>query len=326
MGLKTAILAALVLAWATGPAPAARADVLGQYAAWAASHPNAEAQIAALKVKTASLALADQSRTAPPESWQIWRVNGAIGEIVDCRDCPDMVVVPAGRFLMGSPASEANRIGTEQQYQVTIAYPFAVGRFDVTFDEWDACVGDGGCGGYRPNDQDWGRGRRPVINVSWDDAQAYVAWLSRRTGHVYRLLSQTEWEFAARAGAATPFYFGDAISPSLANYDGTYGYPGNTEVNGLNRQRTTEVGAFPPNGFGLYDMAGNVWQWTQDCWSDYYAGPLDGAPDLGRDCKRRALRGGAWTGNPSNLRSADRLRNPTGSRIYTIGFRVARTL
>ena len=165
-----------------------------------------------------------------------------------------------------------------------------------------------------------------MINVSWDDAQAYVAWLSRKTGHVYRLLSQAEWEYAARAGTTTAFYFGTAISPSLANYDGTYGYPDNTIVNGLNRKQTTPVGSFKPNGFGLYDMAGDVWQWTQDCWSDYYAGPLDGAPDLSSDCHRRALRGGAWTGNPGNLRSADRLRNPTASRIYNIGFRVARTL
>ncbi|HTI66551.1 MAG TPA: formylglycine-generating enzyme family protein [Caulobacteraceae bacterium] len=312
-----------------GLASTAGADVLGRYGAWAKAHPNAEAEIADLKAKTAALVQARLSQPTPPEAPQppqIWRVDGAIGEIVDCADCPDMVVIPAGRFTMGSPLSEPNRISTEVQYGVTIAYPFAVGRFDVTFDEWNACVRDGGCGGYKPDDRGWGRGKRPVINVSWDDAQAYVAWLSRKAGHVYRLLSQTEWEYAARAGTTTPFFFGDAISPSLANHDGSYGYPNNTPVGGLRRGKTTPVGAFKPNGFGLYDMAGNVWQWTQDCWADYYAGPVDGAPVTGGDCGRRALRGGPWSGNPGNLRSADRLRNPVASRIDTIGFRVARTL
>ncbi|MDB5460033.1 MAG: hypothetical protein JWO72_1774 [Caulobacteraceae bacterium] len=326
MDLKRTILAALALAGALGLASTTSADVLGRYAASAKAHPNAEVEIADLKAKTAALVQAYLNQPQPPEPPQIWRVDGAISEIVDCPDCPDMVVIPAGQYTMGSPVSEPNRVGTEQQRRVTIAYPFAVGRFDVTFDEWNACVRDGGCGGYTPNDQGWGRGRRPVINVSWDDAQAYVAWLSRKTGHVYRLLSQNEWEYAARAGTTTAFYFGDKISPSLANYDGTYAYPNNTLVNGLNRKKTTPVGSFQPNGFGLNDMAGNVWQWTQDCWSDYYSGPVDGAATTNGDCGRRALRGGSWGGNPGNLRSADRLRNSTGSRIYDIGFRVARTL
>jgi formylglycine-generating enzyme required for sulfatase activity len=326
MDLKRAIRRLPALGAALALASTAAADVLGRHAAWAASHSNAGAEIAELKTRTAALVQADTGGIAPDGPVHVWRVDGAIGEIVDCPDCPDMVVVPAGRYLMGSPASEPNRIGTELQRQVTIAYPFAVSQFDITFDEWDACVRDGGCDGYAPADQGWGRGRRPVINVSWNDAQTYVAWLSRKTGHAYRLLSQTEWEYAARAGTATAFFFGDAISPGLANYDGTYAYPVSSVVNGLNRQQTTPVGSFAPNGFGLYDMAGNVWQWTQDCWTDYYSGPLDGAPATAGDCNRRALRGGAWSVGPGNVRAAFRGRVAIDSRRDNIGFRVARTL
>ena len=313
MHLKQTMWAALALAGAMGVAFATNADVLGRYGAWAKAHPNPEAEIADLKAKTDALVQADLGQPEPPPSGPsvIWRVKGAIGDIVDCPDCPDMVVVPAGQYLMGSPDSEANRIGTEQLRRVTIAYPFAVSRFDITFDEWDACVRDGGCDGYRPNDQGWGRGKRPVINVSWNDAQAYVAWLSRKTGHAYRLLSQTEWEYAARAGTGAAFPFGDTASPKLANYGG---------------EKTTPVDHFKPNAFGLYDMAGNVWQWTQDCWSDYYGGPVDGAPATGGDCNRRALRGGAWSVDPANIRAAFRGRVPIATRNDVVGFRVARTL
>jgi len=324
--LKRVIWSVLALAVALDLASTASADVLGRYEMWKQAHPHAGAEIADLKAKTAALVQADMKRSQAAEAAGVWRVNGAIGEIIDCPDCPDMVVVPAGRYLMGSPDSEANRIGTELQRQVTISYPFAVSRFDITFDEWSACVRDGGCNGYTPADQGWGRGRRPVINVNWDDAQAYVTWLSRKTGQIYRLLSQTEWEYAARAGTTTAFVFGDTISPTLANYDGTYGYPVSSVVNGLNRHETTPVDSFKPNGFGIYDMAGNVWQWTQDCWSDYYGGPLDGAPASSGDCNRRAIRGGAWNVGPANLRAAFRGRVAADSRKDMIGFRVARSL
>src|SRR5262249_1040616 len=132
----------------------------------------------------------------------------------ECDKCPEMVVVPAGSFTMGSPDSERNRAKYEgPQHEVTFAQQFAVGRYAVTFEERDACVADGGCNGYNPNDEGWGRGRRPVINVSWNDASAYVAWLSRRTGKSYRLLSEAEREYVARAGTTTPFWWGAAISP-----------------------------------------------------------------------------------------------------------------
>jgi formylglycine-generating enzyme required for sulfatase activity len=126
----------------------------------------------------------------------------------DCPDCPDMVVVPAGRFMMGSPTNEPDRRGDEAQVRVSIPAPFAAGRFAVTFDEWDACVADGGCNGYRPADEGWGRGTHPVINVNWDDAKAYAAWLSRKTGKTYRLLSEAEREYVTRAETTTPFWWG----------------------------------------------------------------------------------------------------------------------
>ena len=244
----------------------------------------------------------------------------------DCDECPELVVVPAGSFMMGSPASEEGRDDDEgPQHRVRIGQPFAVGVYEVTFAEWDACVRAGGCGGYRPGDRGWGRGIRPVINVSWEDAQGYVRWLSRRTGNDYRLLSEAEWEYVARAGTTTPFHFGSTISTSEANYDGDYTY-GNGRT-GQDRRKTVAVGSFPANAFGLHDVHGNVWEWVQDCWNDRYAGaPTDGSAWERGECSRRVVRGGSWSSNPSGLRSAYRLWSTTGGRNYSDGFRVARTL
>jgi hypothetical protein len=144
----------------------------------------------------------------------------------DCTKCPEMVVVPAGSFTMGSPASELHRYSGESQLKVTIAESLAVSRFAITFDEWDVCVADGGCSNETPSDQGWGRGKRPVIDVTWHSAKAYAAWLSRRTGKTYRLLSEAEWEYVARAGTTTPFWWGASISTTQANYDGNYAYAG----------------------------------------------------------------------------------------------------
>lgn len=149
-----------------------------------------------------------------------------IGDLIqDCTHCPELVVVPAGTFRMGSPGSESGRFSGEGPvHRVTIAEPFAVGVHEVTFEEWDACVLEGGCGRYRAPDEGWGRGRRPVVNVSWDDARSYVDWLSGSTGEGYRLLSESEWEYVARAGTGSPFHFGETISTEKANYDGRYRY------------------------------------------------------------------------------------------------------
>src|SRR5262249_23239796 len=148
----------------------------------------------------------------------------------ECDTCPEMIVVPAGSFMMGSPESEEKRSSDEgPQHRVTFSRQFAVGKFAVTFAEWDACVADGGCKGYKPADQGWVRGKRPVINVGWDDVKAYVAWLSRKTGRTYRLLSDAEREYVTRAGTTTPFWWGSTISTSQANYDGTTTYGGGSK-------------------------------------------------------------------------------------------------
>jgi formylglycine-generating enzyme required for sulfatase activity len=238
-----------------------------------------------------------------------------------------MVVVPAGSFTMGSPASEKDRHRYHEgpQRRVTFSRQFAVGRFAVTFDEWDACVQDGGCNGYRPEDQSWGRGRRPVINVSWDDAKAYVAWLSRKTGKTYRLLAEAEREYVARAGTTTAFWWGSAISTSQANYDGNHSY--GSRSTGEYRERTMPVDSFQPNPWGLYQVHGNVYEWTEDCWNDSYKGaPGDGSAWISGDCSHRVIRGGSWVTLPGYLRSAFRSRSSTVNRDRFGGFRVARTL
>ncbi len=241
----------------------------------------------------------------------------------DCPTCPEMVVVPSGSFTMGSPSNEEGRSANESpQRKVTIARPFAVGKFEVTFAEWDACVAGGGCT-HKPADEGWGKGRRPVINVSWNDAKAYVAWLSKTTGQPYRLMTEAEWEYAARAGTTTPFHTGATISTDQANYDGTLTYNGSSK--GASRQKPVEVGSFPANAFGLHDMHGNVWEWVEDCWIVSYKGaPSDGskAQDT-KDCSR-VLRGGSWVYIPGNLRSAGRLRGSSDGRLINFGFRVAR--
>src|SRR5689334_11194399 len=220
----------------------------------------------------------------------------------ECANCPEMMVVPAGSFMMGSPKGEPGRSADEgPQHTVTIARPFAVGRFSVTFEEWDACAADGGCNQmevlaglgkvirpYKPSDEGWGRGRRPVINVSWDDAKAYVAWLSRKTGKPYRLLSGSEYEYATRAGTQTAYPWGDAIGTNNANCHACGSQ--------WDAKQTAPVGSFAANGFGLYDMVGNVREWTEDCYHDTYSGaPTDGSAWIeGGNCYDRVVRGGSF--------------------------------
>ena len=233
----------------------------------------------------------------------------------DCAVCPRMVTVPAGSYLMGSPATEAGRHADEEQRTVTIADPFAVGSYEVTFAEWDACVAGGGCGDRRPDDDGWGGGLQPVINVSWEDAQAYVTWLSAETGADYRLLTEAEWEYVARAGTTTPFHTGATISTEQANYDGLstpYGAGGR----GVYRARTTEVGSFASNAFGLHDVHGNAAELVQDCYE-----PAGGR---GTTCSGRVVRGGSWAGRPELLRSAYRGWCAPNLRNHLNGFRVAR--
>lgn len=268
--------------------------------------------------------LAEDLSAATPEYLAALTAPGRVFR--DCDVCPEMVLVPAGSFMMGSPSSEEGRYDNEGPvHQVTIARPFAVGVYEVTFAEWDACVADGGCGGYSPSDWGWGRGTRPVIHVSWDHAQSYLDWLSDKTGESYRLLSESEWEYAARAGTTTPFHTGSTISTEQANYNGNYTY--GSGAAGVYRGQTVAVGSFPANGFGLHDVHGNVWEWVQDCWDGSYRGaPDDGSAWESGDCSRRMLRGGPWGSRPGILRSANRGRYTPGTRYGDVGFRVARTL
>jgi formylglycine-generating enzyme required for sulfatase activity len=267
----------------------------------------------------------DPALSVAPGSGQSFKDRLADGS--ECAFCPEMVVVPAGSFMMGSPESEAGRSNDEgPQRRVTIAKPFAVGKFEVTFAEWDACVSDGGCT-HKP-ETSWGRGRQPVHSVSWDDITTeYLPWLSRKTGKTYRLLSEAEWEYAARAGTTTPFSFGATISTDQANYNGnvTYG----TGRKGVNREKTIEVGSLnTPNAWGLHDMHGNVREWVEDCWHDNYSGaPTDGSTWT-TACAEvpRVLRGGSWGNYPLYLRSAIRLRVQPGLHSIGMGFRLARTL
>jgi formylglycine-generating enzyme required for sulfatase activity len=245
----------------------------------------------------------------------------------DCPECPEMVVVPAGEFIMGSPTGEAERIYDEgPQHKVTIAKPLAVGKFEVTFAEWDACAMTNGCIHY-PRDEGWGRGTRPVIHVSWDDiTKDYLLWFKRKTGKTYRLLTEAEWEYAARAGTTTPFSTGRTITTDQANFDGRFTYGGSDK--GVYRNKTIEVGSLnKPNAFGIHDMHGNVWEWVADCYHDSHQGaPTNGAFRDTGGCSHRVARGGSWSSDPRYLRAAHRQRSNPGGRYYSFGFRLARTL
>jgi len=244
----------------------------------------------------------------------------------DCPECPEMVIAPSGSFMMGSPANEPERLSNEDpQHLVTIGKPFAAGRFAVTFAEWDACRADGGCAGYIPGDQGWGQNDRPVIHVTWNDAKAYARWLSKRTGRSYRLLSEAEREYVARAGTATPFWWGSSISTDQANYDGNHTY--GDGVKGEHRKETLPVASFEPNPWGLYQVHGNVYDWVEDCFHDNYQGaPSDGTAWTTGECTYRVLRGGSGSSEPRYLRAAFRNATYPDNRHYEIGFRVARTL
>ena len=251
----------------------------------------------------------------------------------DCATCPEMVVVPAGSFTMGSPADEPNREDDEgPQHRVTISKPFAVGKYEVTRGQFAAFVDatgyDAGSRCYQWDGSKWREGSNnwrnpgftqtdthPVVCVLWNDAKAYIDWLSKKTGQNYRLLSEAEWEYVVRAGTTTPYHFGAIIFPSQANY-------------GLNNSGTVEVGSYPANTFGLHDVHGNVWEWVEDCWHNNYNGaPSDGSAwTINCDKDSRVLRGGSWDYYPRDLRSAVRVRISAGIRNNDDGFRIARTL
>ena len=234
---------------------------------------------------------------------------------------PVMVVIPAGSFRMGCLSNDDKCYENGKPvHEVTILAPFALSVYEVTFAEWDACVVAGGCRGYEPDDLGWGRGSHPVVLVSWDDAQAYASWLSAQTGADYRLPSESEWEYAARAGTVTRYHWGDWIGANHANC-AECGSPWGNE-------RTAPVGSFAPNAFGLHDMLGNVWEWVQDCWNVTYKGaPSDGSAWLQGDCNDRVIRGGYWLGFSWSTAVATRSYLILDSQANaTGGFRIARRL
>ncbi|MDE0218309.1 MAG: formylglycine-generating enzyme family protein [Spirochaetaceae bacterium] len=242
-----------------------------------------------------------------------------------------MILVSAGSYQMGSP-SGGGFADEMPLHRVTIAKPFAVSAYEVTFAEWDACVAAGGCGGYRPDDEGWGRGRRPVINVSWEDTQRFVAWLSEGTGHTYRLLSEAEWEYVARAGTSTRSYWGESSGRQCRYENGadqtakkhqSYGTVAGCEDGYF---RTAPVGSFEANAYRLHDTLGNVREWVQDCWNDRYHGaPSNGSAWQRGDCGNRVVRGGSWDSFPSDVRSAIRGWHFSAGGLFDLGFRVART-
>ena len=240
----------------------------------------------------------------------------------DCPNCPEMVVIPAGRFRMGD-LNGAGDADERPVHEVRIAQPFAMGRYEVTFAEYDRYAR--ATGKTKPYDEGWGRGNRPVINVSWRDIKDYVHWLSKETGQRYRLPSEAEWEYAARAGSGEMTYFwGWSPSGRHANADEDDGWPSD------GYKYTAPVGSFLPNQFGLYDMSGNVWEWVEDCWHNNYQGaPVDGSAwtwDTGGNCGLRVLRGGSFYLDPARVRSANRHWVGAANRHTHLGFRLVRTL
>ncbi|WP_295457088.1 formylglycine-generating enzyme family protein [uncultured Thiodictyon sp.] len=245
----------------------------------------------------------------------------------DQRPIPETITLPAGSFRMGCLAGDPVCHDNERPVHTVSLPAFAIGKIEVTFDQWDACVAAGGCSQV-PNDAGWGNRRRPVINVSWDDVQQYLSWLDQQTGQHYRLPSEAEWEYAARAGTTTAFSTGDCITTGQANYSDSTDYPGCGAKSGAALGKSQPVGGYPANPWGLFDLHGNVWEWVQDCWHDSYTGAPANGSAWEADCsdrQQRVMRGGSWDNDPHFLRAAFRLRSTTDLRNGALGFRVART-
>jgi len=250
---------------------------------------------------------------APSRPWAQSMATGTVFR--DCIECPELVVVPPGIFIMG-----LNGIGkrTKPAHRVNINRAFAIGRFEVTFDQWLACLAEKGCR-QNPDDHKWGRGKRPVVNVNWNQVQNYLRWLSKKTGQVYRLPSEAEWEYANRAGTTSVFWWGNKPGKNRANCKDC-----GTE---WSAKSTAPVGSFKPNPFGLYDTAANAFEWVEDCWNKSYKNaPNDGSAWKTGDCRNRVIRGGSFYYYNKVARSHYRAKNPPGVKSYWLGFRVVREL
>lgn len=289
-----------------------QSQIAAQWRWWTVTRPYARAQVEPHVLSA--------TQVQALKAGDVFRECAALAQNAD--DCPDMVVVPAGSFLMGS-----SNAGEQPQRQVTLAKPFAVSKFELTFAEWDTCVAHGDCA-RNPADSGWGRGEQPVINVSWADAQQYIGWLSKVTGRIYRLLSEAEYEYAARAGTTTAYPWGDQIGNDKANCDGCGSSWDNRQAAPVGSFNASGfVGTFAANAFGLNDMVGNVWEWVQDCFQpNYQNAATDGTAWTSPDCPNHVIRGGSWNSPPNTLRSASRAQGSIDARVNNVGFRVARTL
>jgi formylglycine-generating enzyme required for sulfatase activity len=296
--------------------------------------------VAAVTLESAEFAKAGRAAAKAPAAVKAGQT------FKECRNCPEMIVVPAGSFVMGSPAAEANRRDNETPHKVSLARRFAVGRTEITWDQWEACVRDRGCDGIavenalrskesgepNPDFVDWGRGTRPVVGVNWFDAEAYVGWLNRKTGNddAYRLLSDAEFEYVARGGTTTAYPWGEKIDHDHGNFgiEGP-GLGGKAEGRDVWLAQTAPVASFPPNAFGVSDMHGNVFEWVEDCYeADRAHAPDDGSADKQGNCANRVFRSGSFISNPYMHRSAKRQApypSTRRGRNY-LGFRVAKTL
>lgn len=235
--------------------------------------------------------------------------------IKDCDTCPELAIIPPGEFTMGTNSRHKYE---RPAHKRTIEKAFAIGIYEVTFDQWKVCFDEGACGEKFPSDHNWGMGNRPVINVTWHDVELYLDWLSKKTGKTYRLPTEAEWEYAARAGSTGEYWWGDEIGSKRANC---------RDCAPKISHQSEPVDSFQPNPWGLYNVHGNVWEWTQDCWNKTYDGTPTGQEAwLEGDCRQRVMRSGSWYYFSKNLRSAWRAKNHSQVRSYGIGFRVVREL
>ena len=311
-------------------------DRQAQFAAYRATHPHPDAEIAAIKAQTAA-----------------WKATDKPLELWDGPDLPELIVIPPGEYAMGSADTEPNHQKSEgPRHRVGIAYAFAVGKYLVTvsefarfaaethYDAGDQCLTMEGGELDSRTGRDWRHvgfdqtENYPVLCMSYGDAEAYVAWLSKTTGHAYRLLSEAEAEYVNRAGSSTAYWWGDDPAGACAYANGA-DLDAKARLPQLSANTachdgyvfTSPVGAFKPNPFGLYDTTGNAWSWTADCANDSYAGaPTDGSPNLAGDCSQHVLRGGSKLNDPTYLRAARRIWHLNSVRSFNHGFRVARTL
>ena len=345
--------------WAADDAAYARAQVLGTEAAyteylssWPQGRHVEEARRLQEEMEEEEQRKAEEERQRQAEEERRKQERQPGYRFQDCPECPEMVVVPAGSFMMGSPSNEKGRFRREgPQHRVEIAEPFAVGIYEVTRGEFARFVDETGYStgnscrtqdiieptlkNLEPDWQNPGHrqtDRHPVVCVSWDDAQAYVRWLSRKTGERYRLPSESEWEYVARAGRQTAWYWGETESGQCAHANGA---DASTDLYYITwradcddgHARTAPVGTYSKNGFGLHDVLGNVWEWTQDCWGRRYDGaPDDGQPRDRDSCAKRVVRSGGWHNGPAGLRAANRNRTNPGNRADSGGFRITRML